>query len=180
MTQTRHDAPLDCEAFLDRLDAWLAQALDAEFAVAMQAHHAHCAACRMETRLAQTIDSTLHALPAHELPGLATAQRPTPLWRARLARLLELWSQPLVYAPALALVAALALVLLRPDSAPSADTITVDGVTYSQAEVLRAAADLELALRYLDKYGSFPSRLVHANGQAQALPVGDASEQPAI
>lgn len=58
--------------------------------------------------------------------------------------------------------------LLRTEPEAGPGFITVDGVEYSQAEVLRAAADLELALRYLDKYGSFPARLVHADRQDEA------------
>lgn len=182
MRQTPQEAPMVCADFLDRLDAWLARDLSAAQTHAMQAHHDGCATCREEVRLAQAIDSALHALPAHDLPGLGHTEsaRPLPLWRERWAQLKALWSQPLVYAPALALVAALALIMLRTEPVPGPDTITVDGVAYSQAEVLRAAADLELALRYLDKYGSFPARLVHADRQEDAAPTRDASAPPTI
>jgi anti-sigma factor RsiW len=180
MTQTL--TPLHCADFLDQLDAWLAREVDAATASAMQAHAQGCAACREEVRLAVAIDSTLHALPAHDLPGLHHSEgaQQTSWWREHWTQLKALWSQPLVYAPALALAAALGIVLLRTEPEADPGFITVDGVEYSQAEVLRAAADLELALRYLDKYGSFPARLVNADRQDEMQSSRDASGQPTI
>jgi hypothetical protein len=75
--------------------------------------------------------------------------------------------------PALALVLA---VLLMPQwrATPTAiepEVVIIDGQAYTREEIQKAAADLELALRYIDRYG--PSRVISAeldNGSPRPEP----------
>lgn len=187
MSEAEHKYDSACGQFLDRLDAWLAGEVPGEAGIALQHHHDNCAQCRVETRLARAIDGITRALPEHDLPTLtrqppvqAAHRQTSPLgFQVYLARLLDTWRQPLVYAPALVLASLLALLLVQTGPAPVPQTVTVDGVEYNQEEILRAAADLELALRYLDKYGTIPARLVHAELQPHTEPVPN-TEAPAI
>lgn len=152
-TQNEH-----CSEFLDRLDAWLAGAYTGS---EMQAHHDSCAACRREAELARAISNITSALPILTGPAI-----PGPSGKHRnhglVAQLLQLWRQPLVFAPMLALILAL-LVLPQwraPDTAVEPELVIIDGEEYTREEIRKAAEDLELALRYIDRYR--PARVISA------------------
>jgi hypothetical protein len=186
MSEARHQHSDACEHFLDRLDAWLAGEIGDEAGASMQTHHDSCDHCRQEARLALAIDGITRALPEHDLPALVrpSAQLPRSQngrngFLEHLARLVDTWRQPLVYAPALLLGGLLIVLVMQTGPTPAPQTVTVDGVEYSQAEILRAAADLEIALRYLDKYGTIPARVVHAELQEQPL-AASKNEEPTI
>ena len=165
-----------CTVFRDRLDAWLAGEYDD---ARMWTHHDGCEACRMEARLARDISGVLTALPL--LPG---PHIPTPAGaRTRhgiISRLLQAWRQPLVFVPALALfVAVLALPQLRaPDTAVEPELVIIDGRAYTREEIRKAAEDLQLALRYLDRYR--PAQVISAElSDGNAAPAtGDDDNSP--
>lgn len=152
------NAPDDCDVFLDRLDAWLAGEYVADH---MQQHHDSCAACRREAQLARAIGGITEAL-----PQLAGPEIHTPKTHATnhgvIAHLLHAWRQPFVFAPALALVlAVLAWPQLRTaDTAVDPDLVIIDGVEYTRDDIRKAAADLQIALRYIDRYR--PARVISA------------------
>lgn len=164
-----------CSAFRANLDQWLARELDADHSVDMQVHHDGCAACQLETRLARAIDTITAALPEPACPALKLPVAANPA-TGLVARLLAAWRQPLVYVPAFAAVLVTLLVLQLPqlrvaDPAPDPDRVLIDGRAYTREEIVQAAADLELALRYLDKYASFPARVVSAELEHSRLPL---------
>lgn len=169
-----------CDEFLDKLDLWLAGELEPVQHHAMQAHEEGCSACRLEARLAREIDSITRALPELESQLSPHVPHPgnDPGRETLLSRLLRAWRQPLVFVPALALM--LAAVLLSPrlgESTAEPQTVMVDGREYTEDEIIKAAQDLELALRYLDKYGSYPARVVSAELKQSHLPLPPAQEQ---
>ncbi len=170
MTQA-HDN-IFCSAFLDKLDAWLADEYDADH---MQAHHDSCESCRNETRLAREIVAITAALP--ELTGpeirVPNAQH-AQAGQTLLERLLGTWRQPLVLVPPLALLlAAVFVVQLREPAtvAVDPDIVVIDGTEYTREEIQQAAADLELALRYLDKYSAMPAQVISAELENSRLPL---------
>jgi len=161
-----------CGAFLDRLDAWLAGEFDGDH---MQAHHDSCESCRREMRLAREIGAIATALPELRGPDIRvpTAQELRPA-QSVLARLRGTWLQPLVLVPAFALVLAAVLVVqLREPRATAIDPdiVIIDGVEYTREEIQKAAADLELALRYIDKYGNYPAQVISAELEESHLPL---------
>jgi hypothetical protein len=179
-----------CTGFLDNLDLWLASELDAHQNLVMQAHHDACPACRLETRLAHEITAITAALPAQVCPELQlplikqtdsspiTPQQQTTRdvalrAHAYIARLLRAWRQPLVYVPAFALVLVMLLViqLHSSDTVVDPELVIIDGREYTREEIVRATADLELALRYLDKYASYPAKVVQAELEESRLPL---------
>lgn len=173
-----HDAT--CKAFLDELEAWLAgDYSDAH----MQQHHDSCASCGREAQLARRIGAITASLPplaATELPLAATHGRParppgessdrvaTPLMLLRAW--LQTWHQPFVFVPAFALVAIVLVVLQgrAPDTAVEPDFVIIDGEQYTREEIRKAAADLELALRYIERYR--PARVISAELDTGAAP----------
>lgn len=167
MTQTQDN--IFCSAFLDKLDAWLAGEYDAEH---MQSHHDGCASCRNETRLAREIGRIMSALPELRGPEIRAhaAQEPG---EGLVARLLSAWRQPLVLVPAFVLMVAVALViqLRNPATAVEPDVVIIDGTEYTREEIAQAAADLETALRYLDKYGTYPAQVISAELEDSRLPL---------
>jgi hypothetical protein len=170
MTETQNN--IFCSAFLDKLDAWLTGEFEAEY---MQAHHDSCESCRRETRLAREIGSIVSALPELQGPEIrmpaAKERRPGP---NLIERLLGVWRQPLVLVPALALVlTVLFIVQLRdtPATVVDPDVVIIDGTEYTREEIQKAAADLELALRYIDKYGTYPAQVISAELEDSGLPL---------
>ncbi|MES2605580.1 MAG: hypothetical protein V4603_11630 [Pseudomonadota bacterium] len=173
MKQTSTNGPNTCDGFLDKLDMWLASELDANDSFVMQQHHDGCVACQQETRLARAIDTVTLSLPQKVCPPLRS-----PVAKETSAsfvtRLLAMWREPLVLVPALTLVlAALLVVQFNVGDAPAAQpqTLVVNGQEYTQEEVIKAAADLELALRYLSKYGTYPARVVSTQLDESHLPL---------
>jgi hypothetical protein len=169
-----------CEAFLDKLDAWLADEYAAEY---MLAHHDNCARCRQETRLAREILAITSALPELQGPEIhlhsahAAYVGPT-----LIERLLATWRQPLVLVPALAiLLAAVFVIQLREPQTRviDPDLVIIDGTAYTREEIQKAAADLELALRYLDKYGTYPAQVISAELESSRLPLPEPQAQSA-
>jgi hypothetical protein len=184
MTDNTNDP---CAGFLDRLDLWLAGELAADSSQTMQAHHDGCAACQLETRLARAIDAITAALPEQVCPelqvpvfkgsGRSHAEIRAPATRhltlpghSFIARLLAAWRQPLVFVPAFALVLATLLVVQFRAPADSR-RVVIDGQEYSLADIIEATEDLEIALRYLDKYASYPARVVSAELEQSHLPL---------
>jgi hypothetical protein len=171
-----------CSTFLDQLDAWLTGEIESE---QMWTHHDNCASCRMEARLAREIGGIMTALPELTGPEIRTpATKVVQPGRGLLDQLLGAWRQPLVFVPALALVLA---VLLMPQwrATPTAvepELVIIDGQEYTREEIRKAAADLELALRYIDRYG--PSRVISAeldnSSQRPPSPEADSDDVPTI
>lgn len=138
----------------------------------MSAHHANCASCRQETRLAREIGGIMTALPELVCPDIrlpVVAQMPQSL----VARLLGAWRQPLVFVPAFALVVALVLVIqLRgPDTAIDPEVVIIDGQEFTREQIQQAASDLELALCYIDEYGTYPAKVISAELEQSRLPL---------
>ncbi len=175
MTQAQDN--IFCGAFLDRLEAWLAGEYDAEH---MQAHYDSCEGCRREAQLAREIGSIVATLPQLAGPELRVyaadhAHADQPLF----ARLLGAWRQPLVLVPAfaLALAAVVAVQWHRPErTAVDPDLVIIDGTAYTREEIQQAAADLETALRYLDKYGAYPAQVISAELENSRLPLPEPQE----
>lgn len=185
MTHTTANTKDTCDQFLDNLDQWLAFELDAEHSSAMQLHHDACPACQLETRLARAIDLITVALPQQVCPPLKLPVSKKPGIKELISRLLTTWRQPLVYVPAAAAVlVTLVVIQLRIADAPVAPVrVVINGQEYTQEEIMKAAADLEIALRYLDKYGSYPARVVSAELENSRLPLPPPQERgitPAI
>jgi hypothetical protein len=179
-----------CAGFLANLDLWLASELDAGQDRVMQAHHDTCPACQLETRLARQITAITAALPAQVCPELQfplikqtdssakilpqqTTRRVALPRHSYIARLLHTWRQPFVYVPAFALVLVMLLVIqLRDfDTVVDPELVIIDGREYTREEIVRATADLELALQYLDKYASYPAKVVQAELEESRLPL---------
>ena len=179
MTQTTFsNDDTNCSAFLDRLDAWLAGELEAE---GMWEHHDSCESCRLQARLAREIGGIMTALPELRSPEIRTpAGKVAPRGPTLAQQLLSAWRQPLVFVPAMAaLVLALMLVpqLRVGDTAIEPELVVIDGEVYTRDEIQKATADLELALRYIDKYR--PARVISAEldkDQPEAAPQ-DSGEQ---
>lgn len=161
MTTNAHN---DCNVFLDRLDAWLAGEY---FADHMQQHHDSCAACRNEAQLARAIGGIATALPQLTGPEIHTPKTRV-THHGRIAQVLHAWRQPYVFAPALALVLAVAAwtQLRMPDTAVDPEVVLIDGVEYTRDDIRKAAADLQIALRYIDRYR--PARVISAELDTQA------------
>lgn len=180
MEHMTDDTNAPCDDFLASLDVWLARELAEAHSLAMQIHHDCCAACQLETRLARAVTTITEALPEPQLPIVTDSsrnttggQRATPRRESLLSRLLATWQQPLVFAPALALVLLAVLVIQFRGAGPAVDPdiVIIDGQQFTREEILRATEDLELALRYLDKYGSYPARVVQAELEQSHLPL---------
>ncbi len=158
-----------CAVFLDKLDAWLdGDSDDAQ----MWAHHDSCAACRQETRLAREISAITTALPELVCPDFRlprVQQAPQSL----VARLFGTWRQPLVFVPAFALVFALVVMiqLRTPDTAIDPDVVIIDGQEFTREQIQKAASDLELALRYIDEYSTYPAKVISAELEQSRLPL---------
>lgn len=152
MTQTPHS---DCERFLEQLDAWLEGDYSADH---MRAHHDACASCRKQTQLARAIRGITSALPQLRGPDIHVRSTKPSVW----TQLLHTWRQPLVFVPALALaIALLAWPQLRaPQTAVEPELVIIDGRAYTREEIRKAAEDLQLALRYIDRYR--PGRVISA------------------
>jgi hypothetical protein len=176
MTQTTDNS--FCIYFLDKLDAWLADEYDAEH---MQAHHDSCESCRKETRLAREIVAITAALPELTGPEIRVPNaQDVHTGQTLLERLLGTWRQPLVLVPALALLlAAVFVVQLREPAtvAVDPDIVVIDGTEYTREEIQQAAADLETALRYLDKYGTYPAQVISAELENSRLPLPEPRQQ---
>jgi hypothetical protein len=174
---TQIDDNIFCSAFLDKLDAWLADEYDAEH---MQAHHDSCESCRNETRLAREIVAITAALPELTGPEIRVPNAQTAQGQALLERLLGTWRQPLVLVPALALLLAAVFVIQLREPATVAvdpDIVVIDGTEYTREEIQQAAADLETALRYLDKYGTYPAQVISAELENSRLPLPEPQQQ---
>lgn len=197
MEHTIFNSKDPCADFRDSLDLWLGHELDADCSEYMQAHHDACAACQMETRLAREVDAITAALPAHVDPARQLLVDTTTRMGQRAAlhrnmtpdvpfitRLLAAWRQPLVFVPALALVLAtlLAVQLRLSDTSTDSQIVIIDGREYTQAEIMKATEDLKIALRYLDKYGSYPATVVQSGLEPGRLPppVANDGDSPAI
>jgi hypothetical protein len=167
-----------CSAFLDKLDAWLADECDAEH---MQAHHDSCESCRIETRLAREIGAITAALPELAGPEIRTPKtRSVQAGQGLIERLVGAWREPLVLVPVLALtLAAVFGIQLRetPATAIEPDVVIIDGTEYTREEIRKAAADLDLALRYLDKYGTVPAQVISAELENSRLPLPEPQAQ---
>lgn len=170
---------MHCKPFFDLLEHWLAGELDAPQSALMQAHHDACEDCRLETRLARNITAIASSLP---LAAPVAVNVPVASHRASrieapetlLGRLLAAWREPLVLVPAFALLLGLGLFLTVRQPAvhtTNPDLVVINGQEYTQEEVIQAAQELELALRYLDKYGSYPARVVTTELQQPYLPL---------
>lgn len=190
-----------CTEFVDKLDLWLAGELDRGHSFAMQAHHDACVACRQETGLARQIDAITQALPVEVYPeipllvsrttgnsrvelGSRATQQADVVGNTFITRLVAIWRQPLVFIPAFALVLVTLLVFQFHGTGTPIDPqiVIIDGQEYTREDIIRAAADLEIALRYLDKYGSYPARVVRAELEQSRLPLpppGESSNTPA-
>lgn len=182
MTQsTTKTGTAACSAFLDQLDAWLTGEIESE---QMWTHHDNCASCRLEARLAREIGGIMTALPELTGPEIAIPAAPgLQPGRSLLDRLLGTWRQPLVFVPALALVLAVLLVpqWRTPPTAIEPELVIIDGQEYTREEIQKAAADLELALRYLDRYG--PAQVISAeldNSSSQAPEAANGDNAPTI
>jgi hypothetical protein len=169
----------DCAVYLDKLDAWLAGELDAEH---MWTHHDSCPACQQETRLAREIGSIAAALPELVCPDFRLPVRHEAPAQPFIARLLGTWRQPLVFVPAFAAVlAALVMIQLRtPDTAINPALVIIDGQEYTREEIQQAATDLELALRYIDKYSTYPAKVISAELESSGLPLPPLQNDPSI
>jgi hypothetical protein len=193
-----------CDSFLEQLDLWLAGELASAQALPMQQHAADCVSCQHEVHLARAIDGVVTALPVptNSLSQAYTSSSPSsqkaistkpqaarlrendgvsPIHRGLLSHLLNLWRQPLVFAPALALLlATLVLFQFKQPTTPATAVVVIDGKAYSQQEIAKAMQDFELALRYLNKYGNYPAQTVHAQLEQTPKPQpATSTEQPA-
>lgn len=169
---------ITCTTFNEQLDYWLEGELDHAQQQHMQSHCEHCTACQAEACLAAAVNATVQALPELQRPELMTTSRVRTRAPASgpglIQGLLQAWYQPLVLVPAMALVMAVGVfVTVQPpaDRARSPDLVVVNGQEYSQEELIQAAEELELALRYLDRYGTVPARVVHTELQQSRLPL---------
>jgi hypothetical protein len=176
MTQTSDN--IFCSGFRDKLDAWLAGEFEAEH---MWAHHDSCESCRMETRLAREIGAIATALPELRGPEIRMhAVKDVRGNRTFVERLLGAWREPLVLVPAFALLLAVVLVIQLRTPATTAvdpDIVVIDGTEYTREEIQKAAADLELALRYIDKYGTYPAAVISAELEESHLPLPEPKVQ---
>ncbi len=160
-----------CAVFLDNLDAWLAGELETEH---MWTHHDSCAACRHEARLAREIGGILTALPELVCPDFRLPLVAEPHHaQSLLARFFGTWRQPLVFVPAFALVLALMFVIpvRTPQTAIEPEVVIIDGREFTREQIQKAATDLELALRYIDKYGTYPAKVISAELEQSHLPL---------
>ncbi|MDY6984704.1 MAG: hypothetical protein SV422_16585 [Pseudomonadota bacterium] len=163
-TENAHNA---CHVFRDQLDAWL----DGEYlADHMQQHHDSCAACRHETQLARAIGGITGSLPQLTGPEIHTPKTLATNhgFVAQLTHIVHTWRQPFVFVPTLALVlAVIAWTQLRtPDTAVDPELVVIDGVEYTREDIRKAAADLQIALRYIDRYR--PGRVISAELDTKA------------
>jgi hypothetical protein len=176
MTQTQDN--IFCSGFLDKLDAWVAGEFEAEH---MWAHHDSCESCRMETRLAREIGAITTALPELRGPEIRVHHaKDLRGGRTLIERLLGAWREPLVLVPAFALLlAALVVIQLREPAtiAVDPDIVIIDGTQYTREEIRKAAADLELALRYIDRYGTYPAAVISAELDESHLPLPEPQAQ---
>lgn len=182
-----------CSAFLDQLDAWLAGDYSAAH---MQQHHDSCASCRREAQLARRIGAITSALPqlaaaelhlpASQGKHKAFAAQSSGNLAAQLTQLLHAWlrawRQPLVFVPAFALLAVVLAVLQSraPGTAVEPELVIIDGEEYTREEIRKAAEDLQLALRYIDRYR--PARVISAEldkGEAPPTATDDSRAQDA-
>jgi anti-sigma factor RsiW len=150
------DHYMNCEAFRDRVDAFLDGELGADERAAMEAHAADCRSCAREMELARRIRDGLHALPVFGAPArvLETAAR-----EAASSKVVPLRARRAVRPRILAAVAAaLALVSLAVWSSLNQRASRAPEI--SDAEIRRATAEVALAFGYVDRYSDEAAGIV--------------------
>jgi anti-sigma factor RsiW len=150
------DLHMNCEAFRDRVDAFLDGELGADEHAAMEAHATDCHSCAREMELARRIRDELHALPVFGAPTrvLEAAAR-----EAAASKVVPLRARRVVRPRTLAAVAAtLALVSLAVWSSLNQRASRAPEI--SDAEVRRATAEVALAFGYVDRYSDEAAGIV--------------------